>query len=197
MSRFSVVLLLGIALSDPASAADADGLSDGRRLVRPVSGVTLWEVARPLDARGPGALFSSVEAAVLDALTYAHLQARESNDMARMRGGTIYRVGDRYSYGEIHLANPLSPHRISYVFGPEEVARFHVYPVHRDVLVNRANERLSRRDRRSVSVIDPLHRPLYVLHPSLAVRAYRGEGPDRVEVGGLRHREREPLFADN
>jgi len=106
-------------------------------------------------------------------------------------------VGDRYSYGEIQLGNPLTPHQISYRFGPHEVARFHAYPVYRDVLANRANERLSRVDRRSVRVIDPLHRPLYVLHPSLAIRAYSGEESPQAEVANLRQQAQKPLFADN
>jgi hypothetical protein len=67
----------------------------------------------------------------------------------------------------------------------------------RDVLANRANERLSRVDRRSVSFIDPLHRPLYILHPSLTIRAYRGEDSQRVEVTNLSRPKRAPLFADN
>ena len=59
---------------------------------------------------------------------------------------------------------------------PQDVARFHIYPRDNDFVVNRANERPSRVDRRSVSLTDPLHRPLYILHPSLVVREYRGEG---------------------
>ncbi len=185
MPFVSTILLLGLALSNPSFAVDGDAAPSGRRLVQ------------PLHARGPGALFTSVEAAAVDALTYAYLQARESRDTPRIRGGTIYPVGDRYSYGEIQLANPLSPQRISYRFGPHEVARFHAYPVVRDVLANRANERPSRVDRRSVSFIDPLHRPLYILHPSLTIRAYRGEDSRRVEVTNLHRQERAPLFADN
>jgi hypothetical protein len=69
--------------------------------------------------------------------------------------------------------------------------------VYRDVLTNRANEWASRVDRRSVSAIDPLHRPLYILHPSLAIRAYRGEGAQRAEVANLRKQERTPFFAGN
>ena len=91
----------------------------------------------------------------------------------------------------------MDPNRISYRFGPHEVARFHVYPVHRDFRSNHANERLSRVDRRSVSVTDPLHRPLYVLHPSLSIRVYRGERSRRVEVTDLRRHQRPSLFADN
>ena len=197
MPFVSTILLLGLALSNPAFAADRDAVPSGRRLGQPPSEAALWGGVQPLHARGPGALFMSVEAAAVDALTHAYLQARESRDTARIRGGTIYPVGDGYSYGEIQLANPLSPHRIHYRFAPHEVARFHAYPVYRDVFANRANERLSRVDRHSVSFIDPLHRPLYVLHPSLTIRAYRGEGPQRVEVTNLHRQKRAPLFADN
>jgi len=197
MPVFSLILLLVLALSDLASAADKDGVHSRNRLLQPPAQASLRGGVQSLHGRGPGALFTSAEAAAIDALTYAYLQAHDSRDTARIRGGTIYPVGDRYSYAEIQLANPLTPHRISYRFGPDEVARFHAYPVYRDRDANRANERLSRADRRAVSVIDPLHRPLYVLHPSLAIRAYRGEGSQQVEVTDLRRRERAPLLADN
>ena len=193
----SAILLLGLALSNPAFAADKDGVHSGWQLIRPATEAALSDGAPPLHARGPGALFTSVEAAAVDALTYAYLQAHKARDTERIRGGTIYPVDGHYSYGEIQLANPRTPHRISYRFGPHEVARFHAYPVYRDVLANRTNERLSRVDRRSVNTIDPLHRPLYILHPSLAIRAYRGEGSQRAEVANLRQRERTPLFAGN
>jgi hypothetical protein len=197
MPFIHTILLLGLALSNPAFAADNDGVHSERRLIRPAAEAALSGGMSPLDARGPGALFTSVEAAAVDALTYAYLQAHNARDTARIRGGTIYSVVGHYSYGEIQLGNPLSPHRISYRFGPHEVARFHAYPVYRDALTNRANERISRVDRRSVSAIDPLHRPLYILHPSLAIRSYRGEGAQRAEVANLRKQEQTPLFADN
>jgi len=197
MPIFSVILLFGLVLSGPATADDEGGVHSGNRLIHPPAEAGLRGGVQSLHARGPGALFTSVEAAAVDALIYAYLQARESRDTERIRGGTIYPVGDRYSYAEIQLASPLTPHRISYRFGPHDVARFHTYPVYRDLHVNRANERLSRVDRRSVSVIDPLHRPLYVLHPSLRIRSYRGEDSQRVEVTDLRRPERAPLFADN
>jgi hypothetical protein len=197
MPFFSVILLLGIALSNPVFATEEEGVHAGRRLVHSPAEAVLWGGAKSLHARGPGTLFTSIEAAAVDALTYAYLQARKSRDIARLRGGTIYPIDGRYSYGEIQLANSMHPHRISYRFGPHEVARFHVYPVHRDFRSNHVNERLSRVDRRSVSVTDPLHRPLYVLHPSLAIRAYSGERSRRVEVTDLRRHQRQPLFADN
>jgi len=139
-----------------------------------------------LEARGPGAVFNSVEEAAIDALAFCYLQARAAGDMERMRAGTIERSGAGYAYGEIHVASPLAERRIEYLFAPQDVARFHVYPPHTDRDVNRISERLSNKDWRSVSVIDPLHRPLYVLHPSLAIRAYRGATSEVVEVASLR-----------
>jgi hypothetical protein len=156
-------------------------------------------IARPsensrsqLSARGPGALFASIEAAAIDALTHAFLQAQAASDPEFMRGGTIHPVGDgHYSYGETHRAKYSSLHRIHYVLEPQDVARFHLYPVGRNRAVNRINERASRVDLRSVSVVDPLHRPLYILHPSLSIRAYRGKRADSVDVASL-HRPAQP-----
>jgi len=138
------------------------------------------------EARGPGNVFDSVEAAAVDALQFCYLKARETGDVERMRAGTIERAGAGYTYGEIHVANPRAQRRIEYMFGPQDVARFHVYPPHTDRDVNRVSERLSAKDRRSVSVIDPFHRPLYVLHPSLEIRAYLGVDSETVEVASLR-----------
>jgi hypothetical protein len=197
MPSIRTILLLGVALSNPAFAADEDSVRSGRRSENPAAETALSDDAQPLRARGPGALFATVEAAAVDALTYTRLQALEARDTARIRGGTIYTVDGRYSYGPIQSANPLTPHRISYRFGPRDVARFHAYPVYQNPLANRANERPSRVDRRSVEFVDPLHRPLYVLHPSLAIRVYRGEGFERAEVASLRHPGRAPRFAGN
>jgi hypothetical protein len=129
-------------------------------------------------------------------LTYAYLQAQTACDAEFMRGGTIHPVGDgHFSYGETHRAIRGSLHKISYFLKPQDVARFHLYPVNRDSSVNHTNERPSRVDLRSVSAVDPLHRPLYILHPSLAIRAYRGEDPETVEVASLRGPVRPSLLA--
>jgi hypothetical protein len=190
-------LLLGLTLSNPTFGAARGGVQSGRRSGPAAVAAALRDAGQALHARGPGALFASAEAAAIDALAYAYLQGVEARDLARTRGGTISTVGSHYNYGKIQLGNPLTPHRIDDRFGPHEVARFHADPVSRDIPTNRANERLSRADRRSVRIVDPLHRPLYVLHPSLAMCAYSGEGSQRVEVANLRHRERTPSFAGN
>jgi hypothetical protein len=151
-----------------------------------------------LEARGPGAVFESIEAAAVDALTYTYQQAQAARNAELMRGGTIHASDAGYSYGEIHVAKPSSAHRITYNLGTRDVARFAIYPRDSDYSVNRANERPSRVDRRSVSVIDPLHRPLYILHPSLAIRVYRGEGHELSEVANLRRPARAlRLFVEN
>jgi hypothetical protein len=144
-----------------------------------------------LKARGPGSTFDSIEAAAVDALTYCHLQSREAGGLERMRAGTIERSGAGYTYHEIRVASPLARRRIEYVFAPQDVARFHLYPRHTGRAINRSSERLSSKDWRSVSVIDPLHRPLYVLHPSLSVRVYHGVDRKNVEVASLRAPARE------
>jgi hypothetical protein len=57
------------------------------------------------------------------------------------------------------------------------------------------SERVSRADRRSVNFTDPLHRPLFILHPSLKIREYRGGKYETVEVADLRHWTPETLLA--
>ncbi len=112
-----------------------------------------------------------------------------------MRGGTIYRTGHGYSYGDLHVARPLHPNRISHVLHSQDVARFLIYPRVGRKEADRASERPSLVDRRSVNVTDPLHRPLYILHPSLVIREYRGEDQELVEVADLRRPEEAPRIA--
>jgi hypothetical protein len=139
-----------------------------------------------LEARGPGTVFPGIDAAAVDALTYAYLLALAAHDTERMRGGTIHRVDGGFSYGEIRVAGPLLPASLRQPLKTRDVARFVVYYRTGRRSVDRANERPSRADRRSVRFVDPLHRPLYILHPSLVIRVYRGEDAARVDVADLR-----------
>ncbi len=148
-----------------------------------------------LEARGPGVVFPSIEAAAVDALIYTYLQARNEQDMERMRAGTIYSVDTGYSYGEIHVASSLLEYRIAYPLKARDVARFHMYPFATNHNVNRTNERATQADRRSVAVTDPLHRPLFILHPSLVIREYRGRDDEVVAVADLRRPKRVILVA--
>lgn len=148
-----------------------------------------------LPARGSGAVFGSVDAAAVDALAYAYLQGQAAHDTERVRGGTIQRVEDGYTYGDIRVAGPLTPHRLRTPLRERDVARFLIYTRTGRRDVDRANEEPSKADRRSVTVTDPLHRPLYILHPSLVIREYRGEGHELVEVADLRRPPKEMLLA--
>ncbi len=137
-----------------------------------------------LEAWGPGVVF-----------LFFYLQASSEQDTQRMRSGTIYSVDEGYSYGEIHVAKNLLEYRIAYPLKPNDVARFHMYPIATDHGVNRGNERASQADRRSVAVTDPQHRPLFILHPSLVVREYRGRNDEVVAVADLRRPKRVILLA--
>lgn len=152
--------------------------------------------ARPhLEAWGPGTVFPNIESAAVDALIYTYLQACNEHDMERMRAGTIYAVGAGYSYGEIHVASSLLEYRITYPLKRRDVARFHMYPLASDRDVNRRNERATQADRRSVTATDPLHRPLFILHPSLVIRKYRDRDDEVVAVADLRRPKRVILIA--
>jgi len=146
-----------------------------------------------LEARGPGTVFRDVEGAAIDALIYAYLQAQTAHD-GRMRGGTIHPTPGGYTYGEVVVAGGLDPNAIHYRLKPRDVARFHSYadPTFVD---RRIPEEATPSDRRSVRFSDPLHRPLYVLHPSLVIRVYRGPKGELIDVADLRQPTRELLAA--
>ena len=191
MSHTAMSFLLCLLIANAAVASGAEPT------VTPIPQRPSPAAGRPeftpvqLSARGPGALFPSIDAAAIDALTYAYLQGRKTSDPKLMSGGTIHPVAGGYSYGEIHRAKRSKPREIDYILKPRDVARFHLYPASRDTRVNRINELPSPVDRRSVSVIDPLHRPLYILHPSLSIRAYSGQTAEPVYVTSL-HRSVQP-----
>jgi hypothetical protein len=157
--------------------------------------LTALDTKPQLEAWGPGTVFPSVETAAVDALIYTYLRADRAHDTDRMYGGTIYKLAEGYSYGEVHAASGLLAHKIAYPLKSQDVARFHMYPIVSDHDVNRTNEGASSADRRSVAVTDPEHRPLFVLHPSLVIREYRGKAHQAVEVADLRSAKQVILVA--
>lgn len=131
-------------------------------------------VVRPL---GPGALFSTLDAAVLDALAWSHLESqREPLAERRTRGGTIIRVGTRFSYAEPAVASARNRHRVQYSLGADAVAhyRVNVATASPDPEDARVLERVNVRDRTVVDRHDKAHRPFYLLTPRLRVQAYGG-----------------------
>ena len=148
-----------------------------------------------LEAQGPGEVFTSVEATAVDALIYAYLQGQAAHETELVRGGTIRRAGKGFSYSEIHVAGREVPDVVRYTLKPQDVAHFTIYAPTGNRDVDLRNERPSRADRRFVTYVDPLHRPLYILHPSLMIREYRGEDHELTEVADLRHPARSILLA--
>ena len=147
---------------------------------------------------GPGALFSSVDAAVLDALAWSYLESqREEKAERRTRGGTILRVGSRFSYAEPAVASSRDRQRVEYSLGTDAVAhyRVNVATVSSDPQDARVLERLNVHDRTLVDRHDPAHRPFYLLTPRLRVQAYGGAHPgpewiarldrDQLEAGAV------------
>ncbi len=197
MSRVGTRLLACLFIANVSFAHEEGATVGGRTQLLTTSASAFNAGPLVLKAQGPGMWFASIEAAAIDALTYAYLEGFRTRTSERMRGGTIYREGNRYSYGKPHVAGPLTRHRISYALRSMDVARFMIYPRVGHHRVDRENERPSRVDRRSVNVTDPLHRPLYILHPSLVIREYRGEDHELVEVANLRNPTQEVLNSGN
>jgi len=133
----------------------------------------------PYVAKGPGSIFSSVDAAATDGLAWAHQLQRAGRNPRLSRGGTIVRVADGYSYGPLVTARASSPDSLQFALGRDVVAHFHTYP-HQNPRIDRRNESHSQADRWVVDRLDPKHRPSFVLTPSLRVVAYHGRGESRV-----------------
>jgi hypothetical protein len=128
-------------------------------------------------------------------LTYAYLQAQAAHETQLVRGGTIHRAGAGFSYSEIHVAGREVPDVCHHTLKAKHVAHFTIYAPTGNREVDVRNERPSRADRHFVTFVDPLHRPLYILHPSLVIREYHGEGHDLAEVADLRQPAQTQLFA--
>jgi hypothetical protein len=136
--------------------------------------------ARPgLRAAGPGSVFPSVQAAALDALAYAHLEARPA-DWSRLRVGTIRRVADGYAYSAPRRARAVSPLRtpsVRYRLRANDVARYVIPPHGVRARRDRRDEAPSSKEMQIVDDLDPRHRPVYQLTPSLKVVRYQRGGP--------------------
>ena len=196
MSRVGTSLLSIFVVANFASASDGEKLATANSQPLAMFAIAFDDEPLQLEAQGPGTLFTSIEDAAVDALTYAYLDGLATRSSDRMRGGTIYRTGNRYSYGDLHVAGPLSRHQIRYALHSRDAARFLIYPRVGRRRTDHSTERPSQVDRRSVPVTDPLHRPLYILHPSLVIREYRGEGYELIEVADLRRPAQEVLNSE-
>jgi len=149
------------------------------------AGLSVQEDEIAISPLGPGALFSTMDAAVLDALAWSHLESqREALAERRTRGGTIVRVGTRFSYAEPAVASPQDRGRVQYTLGANAVAHYRVNVAtdSSDPQDARMLERVNVHDRTLVDRHDKAHRPFYLLTPRLRVQAYGGarSGPEWV-----------------
>ncbi len=131
---------------------------------------------------GPGTVFHSIQAAALDALTRAHLTATP-RDRQRLRVGTIYRVASGFCYTAPQRAaasSPLMRQSVRYPLRSIDVASYIIRPRSGEARSNRSDEMPSEEEKRIVDELDPAHRPLYLLTPSLDVVLYRRGGKLRV-----------------
>jgi hypothetical protein len=133
-------------------------------------------------AEGPGSVFESVGAAAVDALTNAHLTATH-RDRQRLRVGTIYRVENGFSYTAPQRAaasSPLMRQSIRYRLRSIDVASYVIESGSEKARSGRSNEVPSYEEKRIVDELDPAHRPLYLLTPSLEVVRYGRGGQLRA-----------------
>ena len=127
-------------------------------------------------ADAPGTVFFSIEDAAMDAMAYAHARRSPARD-AKIIVGTIQRVDGGFTYTapatSVRHSRKWSP-VVRYRLGANDVATYLIYARSDDRRTDRENERLSAEARRIVKEIDPEHRPLYQLTPSLNVLRYDG-----------------------
>jgi len=131
---------------------------------------------------GPGAVFSSVQAAALDALATAHRTAT-ARDRERLRVGTIHRVAHGFAYSPPQRAlgsSLLMRQRVRHRLRPIDVASYVIPPRSTEWPSARSNETPDRNMQRVVDELDPAHRPVYVLTQSLDVVSYSRGAQTRV-----------------
>jgi hypothetical protein len=134
--------------------------------------------------KGPGSVFPTAEAAAVDGLAWCVRDARRDDATARLRIGVVRQLDDGYTYDTPGVASWAAPRNLEYVLKSDSVAHFQYYSADQAGGRSQVYEHHSKRQRRVVDEIDPLHRTSYLLTPSLRVVAYRGHG-EEPEVAQL------------
>jgi len=135
-----------------------------------------------LKAQGPGAVFDTVEAAAIDALSYAHLEETLTQRRS-LRVGVIHRVENGYSYTAAKrstASSPLTACSVRYQLRADDVARYIIPPHSGHARINRYNEEPTAKEKQIVDELDPAHRPLYQLTPSHNIVRYQYGGRTTV-----------------
>ena len=124
--------------------------------------------------QGPGTLFSTIQEAAVDGLAWSMRDARRDAHTPRLRIGVVRKVEGGYTYDEPGVAPRSRPTRLEYKLGQDAVAHFQHYPTRERGHSARVFESHTAYQRSVVDEIDPLHRPSFLLTPSLRVVEYRG-----------------------
>jgi hypothetical protein len=135
-----------------------------------------------LRAQGPGTVFETVEAAAIDALSYAHLEETLTQRRS-LRVGVIQRVENGYSYTAAKrssTSSPLTASSVRYRLRSNDVARYIIPPHSGKARIDRYNEEPTRKEKKIVDELDPAHRPLFQLTPSHNIVSYRYGGHTNV-----------------
>ena len=135
-------------------------------------------------ADAPSAVYPSIDAAVEAAFAAAE-QGAGLGERDRLRIGTIRRVAGGFAWVEpvasSSAVGAMTPMQVRLRLGPEDVAIYGIHPRSGLADLDRANETVTRHERRLVDEQDPLHRPLYVRTPSRRIVRYPAV-PESVEV---------------
>ncbi len=132
-----------------------------------------------VEAAGPGTVFATIDEAAVDGLAYSYRRAKQLDGGQSALGGTVFKVAEGYSYETSPFAPRGDRDRVRLVLQLRDVAHFATYPKG-SLLENRMNERHSAHDRKNVDQRDPLHRPAFILTPSLDVKSYMGANSNFV-----------------
>jgi hypothetical protein len=169
------ILLLGLTLTGlAASLACASPLPSG-----PARSAL---AAIPTDA--PSAVYPSIDEAVEAAFVAAE-EGTGPAERERLRIGTIRRVPGGFAWVEPMVSSSdigaMTPMEVRLRLGADDVAVYGLHPRSGLADVDRANETVTRHERRLVDERDPLHRPFYLLTPSRRMVRYPAL-PESVEV---------------
>ena len=170
----STLPILALALVAMAGCASATPRLDGNG----VAGVAPALNAPGSHYSAPGARYPTVDEAAIAAFSHVAAKIRRS-DADRLHVGSIVGVAGSYRWtwqtdprerkGRRDDWRPKA--RLS--LASDHVASFVIHPRTGERSIDRANEQVTRGERRIVDDLDPLHRPIYVLTPSGQIVSYR------------------------
>jgi hypothetical protein len=136
----------------------------------------------------PGTLYSTVDGAAVAALIHVVATTRR-DDLDRLQVGSILAVDGGFTWqgsasSTASRRDDWRP-KASLSFTQDHVATFVIHPRTGHRSLDRANEKLTRGERRIVDELDPLHRPIYLLTPSGRIVTY-AHGERTSEIADLR-----------